>query len=265
MSGRAQSGGDARHAEATDLQRVQRLCAFDRSVALAASDGRLSSHPILDPHIEEESSNAPTFRESPIPQLLGFDEAGRGALAGPVVVACLSLPEALWMDGSVASQETASVFRYLNDSKRVSPTRRERLYEALLDTAAWGIGCASACEIDRLGIVSACTCAAGRAYRQLNSKQGVGLFDRGLALPPEAERTLRVTVQLTRGDARSCHIAAASILAKVWRDRLMVRLEDRAPGYALAQHKGYGTADHRAAILQYGLSRFHRRSFATMP
>ena len=188
--------------------------------------------------------------------LAGFDEAGRGALAGPVVVGCVSFPR---LHDPEVRATILDALDGLNDSKQVSPKNRERLYEQIIELAAWAVGAASAREIDRFGIVPACRRAADRACRRLGRSFDWALCDRGLSpshLPDGARQA-----SFTKGDARSLHISAASILAKVTRDRLMAELADREPGYGLEQHKGYGTAAHRAAVAQHGPTRFHRRTF----
>jgi ribonuclease HII len=144
----------------------------------------------------------------------------------------------------------------------VSERARERLCLLIQSEAKWGIGCASAAEIDRFGIVEACSMAAGRAYRRLGTQADIGLFDRGLSLG-DRERASQIPLfnQFTRGDANSFHIAAASILAKVHRDAIMRTLGGRCGIYGFSQHKGYGTASHFEAIQKHGPSRFHRRTF----
>ncbi len=198
-----------------------------------------------------------------LPQLVGFDEAGRGALAGPVVVGCVAFrwPQ-MRRDPHHWRDDLVETYEKLNDSKRVSERVRERLYQHITSDADWGIGCASAREIDREGIVAACRNAARRAYDHLSLRGAILLFDRGLGLPSSklAARNV-VTLQLTKGDARSFHIAAASIIAKVGRDAVMRQVDPLYPAYGFAQHKGYGTAAHRTAIRTRGPSSLHRRSF----
>jgi ribonuclease HII len=195
---------------------------------------------------------------------VGFDEAGRGALAGPVAVACVHID----LGGGRAfpgfdREEVTSILTGLDDSKRLTVRRREFLYEAITSANAWGFGCAAASEIDRCGIVHACRLAARRAYVKLAIVPDVGLFDRGLSLVGKDASAVPPELQLTRGDARSLHIAAASVVAKVGRDAIMHRLGERFPGYGLSKHKGYGTTAHRDAIRSLGPSIVHRRSFCT--
>jgi len=217
------------------------------------------------PALEEDDAHLPDLheREGPI-RFVGFDEAGRGALAGPVAVGCVcvDLPGGGNAPGR-AREAITSTLAGLDDSKRVTVRRREALYEAIVSIADWGLGCASASEIDRWGIVHACRLAARRAYAKLTVAVDVGLFDRGLSLAAEDTTAWLPEVRLTRGDARSLHIAAASVIAKVGRDAIMGRLGDRFPGYGLSGHKGYGTVAHREAIRRLGPSIVHRRSFCT--
>jgi ribonuclease HII len=197
--------------------------------------------------------------------LAGFDEAGRGALAGPVVVACVrldlrSIEERPWTCDLVEG------LRGIDDSKRLSPRRRADLFARITERAAWGVGSSPAADIDRMGIVAACRLAAVRAYRNLGTEVDVGLFDRGLSLrrpgdPPQEAIARPIEATSTGADGRSLHVAAASIVAKVSRDRIMCRLDEAFSGYGLARHKGYGTPAHREAIGALGPSRIHRRTF----
>ena len=188
--------------------------------------------------------------------LAGFDEAGRGALAGPVVVGCVSFDR---LDDPAVRAFLEEELVGLNDSKQVSPKNRERLYDRIIELGAWAVGAASAKEIDQLGIVPACRLAADRARRRLGRAFDLALCDRGLGLSDLPVGATQAS--FTKGDARSLHISAASILAKVSRDRWMSDLARRAPGYGFEQHKGYGTAAHRSALAQLGPTRFHRRTF----
>jgi len=198
-------------------------------------------------------------------RLVGFDEAGRGALAGPVAVGCVHIDLRPAAD-PLFSHTFLEAFEGLDDSKRLTPRRREAAFERIVERAGWAVGYASAAEIDRVGIVVACRLAARRAYERLGVCPDVLLFDRGLSLadrsaPVEGSRR----IELTRGDARSLHVAAASIVAKVSRDRVMAHLDGRFEGYGLARHKGYGTSAHREAIGRLGRSRIHRGTFLGEP
>jgi ribonuclease HII len=182
----------------------------------------------------------------------GIDEAGRGPLAGPVVAAAVVISPALWdePDGFLAAG--------LNDSKRLSPRRREYFYDRLLShPEVWtGIGLATVEEIDRLNILRATHCAMRRAVEALPELPDVLLVD-GLPVPGLPVRALPIV----GGDGRSLMIAAASVVAKVTRDRWMVELDAAFPGYGFARHKGYGTRAHLDALQQLGPTPQHRRSF----
>jgi ribonuclease HII len=175
----------------------------------------------------------------------GVDEVGRGPLAGPVVAAAVILDPQAIPDG-------------LADSKLLSAPRREVLFDTILQQAlAVGIGSASAIEIDRLNIRQATLLAMGRSVAALSLAPGLVLVDGNdpPALPCPCEAIIG-------GDALVCSIAAASIIAKVTRDRMMARLGQRYPAYGFAGHAGYGTAKHRAAIKEHGPCPAHRYSFA---
>jgi ribonuclease HII len=179
----------------------------------------------------------------------GIDEAGRGAWAGPVAAAAVILPPD---DAGLAEH-----LRGVRDSKKLSAKQRERLLESVLGCAvAWGVGMVPPDEIDELGIVVATQKAMGQALQALSPQADYLLIDY-LRLP-EAEVP---QTSLPHGDGRILSIAAASILAKVSRDRVMIDLEARFPGYGFEQHKGYGTQQHRDALSRIGPSGIHRLSF----
>ncbi|MFM8683091.1 MAG: ribonuclease HII [Chthoniobacterales bacterium] len=175
----------------------------------------------------------------------GVDEAGRGPLAGPVVAAAVILPDDFALDG-------------LNDSKKVSAAKREKFYAILTATAEilWAVAEATVEEIDRLNILRATHLAMARAIEALPRKPDHALVDglpvRGLPVEHTA---------LVEGDSLSLSIAAASIVAKVTRDRLMVELDARHPQYGFAQHKGYGVKKHLEALRNHGPCPAHRRTF----
>lgn len=179
----------------------------------------------------------------------GIDEAGRGALAGPVAAAVVILPpdpSLLW------------TLHGVRDSKQMTPLQRSRSVGVIKETAlAWEIGFASAAEIDTDGIVPATRLACMRALQALTISPDHLLLDY-LILP---ECAINQTA-LVKGDRRSLTIAAASVLAKTARDALMCELDGDYPGYGLARHKGYGTLTHRSALEQLGPSPVHRRTFA---
>jgi ribonuclease HII len=174
----------------------------------------------------------------------GMDEAGRGPWAGPVVAAAVIL-------------DPDSIPAGLNDSKKLSEAKREMLFPLITATAQVGIGEASAAEIDALNILGATHLAMQRALHGLAVRPDLALID-GNRAPP-----LSIPCQtLVRGDGKSLSIAAASIVAKVTRDRIMRQQDARHPGYGFSSHKGYGTATHASALALLGPCPEHRRSFA---
>ena len=180
----------------------------------------------------------------------GLDEAGRGALAGPVCVGVVILPE----DNPLLLRALSGV----RDSKQLSPRRREQLAPRIKQAArAWGIGFSLADEIDELGIVPATRLAASRAVESMQFFPDFLLTDFRLELPE-----LDISqAALVRGDQCSLTIAAASILAKTARDELMIELDSHFPKYGFARHKGYGSLAHRKAIVEFGFSPVHRKTF----
>ncbi len=182
----------------------------------------------------------------------GLDEVGRGAWAGPVVAAAVILPP--------QRTDLSTVLREVNDSKRLTPLKREALLPLIRETAlAVGVGLASSECIDARGIVFATQQAMRIAVCNLSLTPVYLLTDAlkvpGVGVPQR---------NLIKGDLRVLSIAAASIVAKVSRDRLMVALEQDAPGYGFAAHKGYGTPAHRAALQRLGPCAVHRMSFAPL-
>lgn len=176
--------------------------------------------------------------------ICGLDEAGRGPLAGPVCAAAVILPRGLEIPG-------------LNDSKKLSEKKREALFEPIRAAAiAYGIAFASVEEIEKLNILGATFLAMNRAITQLNPKPELALIDgnrnSGISLPSRC---------VVKGDSRCADIAAASVLAKVTRDRYMTEMAARYPQYHFEQHKGYGTKQHYEAIRRYGPCPIHRPSF----
>lgn len=202
------------------------------------------------PDLEIERTFAAEFG---VVWVAGVDEAGRGALAGPVVAAAVMLP----IDDACRPDFLAEV----RDSKLLSPITRERLYPLICDYAAtYAIGSASAEWIDQYGILGATRKAMNEAVGGLLPAAEAVLVDGPLRLV-SGKLPQRPVV---RGDSRSLTIAAASILAKVSRDRYMVELGKRSPGYGFDRHKGYGTAEHLAALGRLGPCPEHRRSFAPL-
>ena len=174
----------------------------------------------------------------------GMDEVGRGPLAGPVVAACIVLPP-------------EPLIKYVNDSKKLSPGRREKLYPQLIDSAvSVAAGWREPAEIDEINILNATKRAFKEAFDKLDKKPDVVLLDAISGLDISAEQH-----PLIHGDALSYLIAAASIVAKVQRDNYMIEMDALYPEYGFAKNKGYGTAEHIAALKKYGPCPIHRRSF----
>lgn len=177
-------------------------------------------------------------------KICGVDEAGRGPLAGPVCAAAVILPDKIEIDG-------------LNDSKKLSEKRREELYDIIVEKAVtFAVAFASVEEIEKYNILEATFMAMNRAIEQLDPVPEKCLIDgnrnKGIILPSEA---------VVKGDSKYACIAAASILAKVTRDRYMYEMAEKYPQYSFDRHKGYGTSEHYSAIREYGPCEIHRMSF----
>ncbi|MBE6871674.1 MAG: ribonuclease HII [Ruminococcaceae bacterium] len=184
------------------------------------------------------------YFESGIETICGVDEAGRGPLAGPVCAAAVILPQGLIIDG-------------LNDSKKLTEKKREKLFDVICENAiAYSIATASVEEIEQINILNAALLAMRRAVEGLNVQPELALIDgnttRGLPFNAKA---------VVGGDAKSASIAAASVLAKVTRDRYMLEMAKQYPQYAFEKHKGYGTAEHVRNLHEYGPCEIHRPSF----
>ncbi len=176
--------------------------------------------------------------------IAGIDEAGRGPLAGPVVAAAVIFPP-----GYSNSQ--------INDSKKLSARKREELYEVInQDAIAVGVGTADADIIDRINILQASLQSMREAVLELSIPPDFLLIDGLHKIPLQTPQNA-----LVKGDSLSISIAAASIIAKVSRDRIMEMYHRQFPRYNFLQNKGYGTKEHRAAILEFGMCKIHRRSF----
>lgn len=174
----------------------------------------------------------------------GVDEVGRGPLAGPVVCACVVMPLEDMIDG-------------INDSKKLSEQKREKLYDTIRETAlAYSIAELGPEVIDEINIYQAVKLAMKRSIEGLSLKPELVLVD--------AMKDLDVNVPckaIIKGDAQSYNIAAASVVAKVYRDRIMRSMDEKYPEYGFARNKGYGTAEHIAALKKYGKTDIHRESF----
>ncbi len=316
--------------------RARELLAFDLALGEASRDPAVA-----------RPCDAPSLFSVAVPSLprlalVGFDEAGRGALAGPVVVGCVQIPRELLVD----PERVEALLGGVDDSKALTPKAREAAFACIVGCTRWAFGCASASEVDAIGIVAAAQRASLRAYRRLGAACELAVFDRGLSMgaavaldpgcpalcarqlgsspdaagcrtpgstlaegakrlggsragceplhgkraplrdpaprqevrgeslgslagvtgrrtpaPGSGGLSIPPGVAFTRGDMRSLHVAAASLVAKVTRDHLMERLDRRFPGFGFAQHKGYGTECHRRAIAGLGPTSVHRRTF----
>lgn len=176
--------------------------------------------------------------------ICGVDEAGRGPLAGPVCAAAVILPVGVVIPG-------------LDDSKKLTEKKREALYDVVKETAvSYGIAFASENEIDEMNILNATFLAMKRAVEKLGVKPDLALIDGN-----QKPHTGINEVTVIKGDGKSMSIAAASVLAKVTRDRYMLELDKKYPQYEFKKHKGYGTKLHYEKILEYGISDVHRKTF----
>ena len=180
------------------------------------------------------------------PYICGIDEVGRGPLAGPVVAGAVILPK-------------DDMILYLNDSKKLSEKKREMLYDEIMNRAvATGIGMASPARIDEINILQATYEAMRMAIDNLKVRPDILLND-AVTIP----QVDILQVPIIKGDAKSISIAAASIIAKVTRDRLMVEYDKVLPGYDFAKNKGYGTKAHIAGLKELGATPIHRKTFIT--
>lgn len=178
--------------------------------------------------------------------IAGVDEAGRGPLAGPVCAAAVILPKGLVIDG-------------INDSKKLSEKKREQLFGEIVSKAvAYSVQFAEPKVIDEINIKQATSLAMHNAIKALSVVPSYIIIDGKDNIPYDIPYEY-----IIKGDAKSQSIAAASILAKVSRDRLMLGLDEKYPKYGFKKHKGYGTAEHIAAIQKYGVTDIHRKSFMT--
>lgn len=176
--------------------------------------------------------------------IAGVDEAGRGPLAGPVVASAVILGESISIKG-------------INDSKKISPAKRELLYGEIIEKAAcWAVGISTVEEIDTLNILQASLLAMRRAILNLSSAPEFILVD--AVRIPEINMP---QLPIVKGDGLSASIAAASIIAKVTRDKMMDELDREMPQYQFGRHKGYGTSDHIMALKEHGPSSIHRKTF----
>lgn len=231
--------------------------ADEKFVELLKKDGRKGVHRVLKKWLKEQekkqalldkftemTSFERKIRSQGFQNIAGIDEAGRGPLAGPVVAAAVVLPESFILPG-------------IDDSKKLNEQKREEYFKIIKDEAtAIGVGIINAEEIDSINILEASKKAMLTALTDLSVQPDYLLIDAiRLETPYPAEA-------LIKGDARSVTIAAASIIAKVTRDRLMKEIGSRHPEYRFASNMGYGTTEHLEALKKYGATPYHRKSFA---
>ncbi|MBX9977598.1 MAG: ribonuclease HII [Alphaproteobacteria bacterium] len=180
--------------------------------------------------------------------IVGIDEAGCGPWAGPVVVAAVMFPRDIWEEAQKLG---------LNDSKKLNTNKRNTLFDLICGLADYGIAEASVSEIDTYNIVEAVALATRRVLAQLKHTPDLCLID-GIRNP----KLTVPTQMIIKGDQKSCSIAAASILAKVTRDRLMASLANEHPGYGFETNAGYGTKLHQEGLRLYGVTAHHRKTYA---
>lgn len=233
-------------ADAEKLQRLYELYGEDRRTGVQSLIVRYKKK---DEALRRERARLEEMRvyerqNSGSTRICGIDEAGRGPLAGPVVAAAVILPK----DCEIL---------YLNDSKKLSAARRELLYDEIMEKAqAVGVGMTGPARIDEINILQATYEAMRQAVSKLDVTPDLLLND--AVTIPEIDIP---QIPIIKGDAKSLSIAAASIIAKVTRDRLMVQYDEILPGYGFAKHKGYGSAEHIEAIRRLGPTPIHRQSF----
>lgn len=228
----------------TDLALIQDWN-FEASVMTKKEERELKKQQKLEAEIERIQGMLVYEREyGPYGILCGIDEVGRGPLAGPVVAGAVILPK----DCQIL---------YLNDSKKLTARRRELLYDEIMEKAvSVGIGVVSQEVIDDINILQATYEAMRQAVGKLSVRPDVLLND-AVTIPG----LLQEQIPIIKGDAKSLSIAAASVVAKVTRDRMMEALDEKYPAYHFASNKGYGSAAHMAALREYGPCPLHRRTF----
>ena len=234
-------------AAAPTPEQIAMLQADERSGVkklLAAYYKRLEKAALEQARFESMLTYEKEYYAQGMQYVAGVDEAGRGPLAGPLVIAAVILPQAVFIAG-------------LNDSKQLSAAKREQLYDEIIAKAvAIEVNIVSVSNIDKLNIYTATQRGMAEVLEHLPVQPQVALID---AMPVEAKGIN--TVSIVHGDALSASIAAASIIAKVTRDRIMERLDKLFTAYGFAHTKGYGSGDHMQAIAEFGATKWHRRSY----
>ena len=234
-------------AAAPTPEQIAMLQADERSGVkklLAAYYKRLEKAALEQARFESMLTYEKEYYAQGMQYVAGVDEAGRGPLAGPLVIAAVILPQAVFIAG-------------LNDSKQLSAAKREQLYDEIIAKAvAIEVNIVSVSNIDKLNIYTATQRGMAEVLEHLPVQPQVALID---AMPVEAKGIN--TVSIVHGDALSASIAAASIIAKVTRDRIMERLDKLFPAYGFSHNKGYGSGAHMQAIAKFGATKWHRRSY----
>lgn len=234
-------------AAAPTPEQIAMLQADERSGVkklLAAYYKRLEKAALEQARFESMLTYEKEYYAQGMQYVAGVDEAGRGPLAGPLVIAAVILPQAVFIAG-------------LNDSKQLSAAKREQLYDEIIAKAvAIEVNIVSVSNIDKLNIYTATQRGMAEVLEHLPVQPQVALID---AMPVEAKEIN--TVSIVHGDALSASIAAASIIAKVTRDRIMERLDKLFPAYGFSHNKGYGSGAHMQVIAEFGATKWHRRSY----
>ena len=234
-------------AAAPTPEQIAMLQADERSGVkklLAAYYKRLEKAALEQARFESMLTYEKEYYAQGMQYVAGVDEAGRGPLAGPLVIAAVILPQSVFIAG-------------LNDSKQLSAAKREQLYDEIIAKAvAIEVNIVSVSNIDKLNIYTATQRGMAEVLEHLPVQPQVALID---AMPVEAKGIN--TVSIVHGDALSASIAAASIIAKVTRDRIMERLDKLFPAYGFSHNKGYGSGAHMQAITEFGATKWHRRSY----
>lgn len=234
-------------AAAPTPEQIAMLQADERSGVkklLAAYYKRLEKAALEQARFESMLTYEKEYYAQGMQYVAGVDEAGRGPLAGPLVIAAVILPQSVFIAG-------------INDSKQLSAAKREQLYDEIIAKAvAIEVNIVSVSNIDKLNIYTATQRGMAEVLENLPVQPQVALID---AMPVEAKGIN--TVSIVHGDALSASIAAASIIAKVTRDRIMERLDKLFPAYGFSHNKGYGSGAHMQAIAEFGATKWHRRSY----
>ncbi len=203
---------------------------------------------VIKPDFTEENS----LWDNGYSNVCGIDEVGRGCWAGPLVAGAVIF--------SVNPEVGIKELEQINDSKKIARRKRERLAEFIVHNAKhWGIGFVDPKELDKIGLSRSNTLAIERAVNNLGNKPDFSLIDGNIM---KNRPNIGLFKNIIKGDSKSISIAAASILAKVFRDKLMNSIDSDYPGYGFSAHKGYGTSSHRKSIQKNGILPIHRKSFA---